>query len=55
MTAIQRLDLSYNQISNVYKEMFKGLTNLERLILSQNHISAMAAGTFDYLIGLKQL
>lgn len=55
MTLLQRLDLSNNQISNINKEMFKGLVNLERLLLTQNHISVMGAGTFDYLIGLKQL
>ena len=50
-----KLNIEYNNITNISKPIFKGLDNLEVLQLRSNRIAILNAETFIYLVRLKSL
>ncbi len=50
-----KIDLHDNQIKEISREAFKGLSKLTHLYLDNNLIEELKVGTFDPLVGLKVL
>ena len=48
-TSLTRLDLGHNQITHIPKDAFKGLTNLDTLLLFSNNISTIEEDPFAVL------
>ena len=48
-------DLNYNNLKTVNRNMFKHLSRLEILILTNNHLETIPGDNFDSLTQLKYL
>lgn len=55
MTALKKLDLSFNSIRQLDEAAFGDIKQLERLKLRNNQIEYIFQGTFDGMPALKQL
>jgi Leucine-rich repeat (LRR) protein len=49
------LDVSFNQITDIEKDAFNGLSELNQLILSSNSLQTLTNGVFSPLVSLKKL
>jgi Leucine-rich repeat (LRR) protein len=55
LTNLKYLNLSYNQITTIPKNIFDNLTNLEYLWIGSNDITSMPENIFNKLTNLKRL